>query len=176
MIDDQLRQKWETPTKSLPVIFIGAGGIIRNAHIPSYKKLNLNLQGVYDVNMETAKSLANDFDIPKVYNSIDETINNDGIVFDIAVPADKLLSIVKKLPNNSYALLQKPMGSNLRDAKEILNVCRENNITAALNFQLRFSPMMLCLKDAINKGILGKVIDIDFHYSYFVLISFFPCI
>ena len=168
MINNQLRQKWETPAKSLPVIFIGAGGIIRNAHIPSYKKLNLNIEGVYDVNMETAKSLANDFDIPKVYNSIDETINNDGIVFDIAVPADKLLSIVKKLPNNSYALLQKPMGSNLRDAKEILNVCRQNNITAALNFQLRFSPMMLCLKDAINKGLIGKVIDIDFHYSYYL--------
>ena len=40
-----LKQKWEAPSKSLPIIFIGAGGIIRNAHIPSYKKLNLKIEG-----------------------------------------------------------------------------------------------------------------------------------
>ena len=34
-----LKQKWDKPSKSLPIIFIGAGGIIKNAHIPAYKNL-----------------------------------------------------------------------------------------------------------------------------------------
>ncbi len=168
MSDLKLKQKWESPNQTLPVIFIGAGGIIRNAHIPAYNKLNLKIEGVYDINKETARSLAKDFNISNVYEDLNKTVNNENVVFDIAVPADKLLSIVKVLPNNSNALLQKPMGSNIQDAEEILKVCKEKNITAALNFQLRFSPMMLCLRDAIQKGLLGNIVDIDFHYSYFL--------
>ena len=39
MNDFKLKNKWDQPSKSLPIIFIGAGGIIRNAHLPSYNKL-----------------------------------------------------------------------------------------------------------------------------------------
>jgi len=164
----KLKNKWERPSKSLPIIFIGAGGIIRNAHAPAYDKLNLNIAGVYDLDVQVASSLAKDFNISKIYNKLEDALDNSDVVFDVAVPADQLLSIVKQLPNNSYALLQKPMGSNLNDAEEILKTCREKNITAALNFQLRFSPMMLCLKDALEKRILGDIVDIEFHYSYYL--------
>ena len=66
MIDFKLKNKWDIPSQSLPIIFIGAGGIIRNAHIPAYKKLNLNIAGVYDLNPETAKTLAKDFNISEL--------------------------------------------------------------------------------------------------------------
>ena len=168
MNDFKLKNKWDQPSKSLPIIFIGAGGIIRNAHLPSYNKLDLNIDGVYDLNSETAKNLAKDFNIKNIYKNLDDALNNEDVVFDIAVPADQLLSIVQKLPLNSYALLQKPMGSNVQEAEEILKTCKERNITAALNFQLRFSPMMLCLKDALNKNLLGKIVDVEFHYSYYL--------
>ena len=134
MIDFKLKNKWVIASQSLPIIFIGSGGIIRNAHIPAYKKLNLNIAGVYDLNPETAKTLAKDFNIPDVYNNLEDALNNKDVVFDIAVPADQLLPIVQKLPLNSYALLQKPMGSNVQEAEEILKTCRERKITAALNF------------------------------------------
>ena len=52
------------------------------------------------------------------------------------------------------------MGSNVQEAEKILETCKERQITAALNFQLRFSPMMLCLKDALNKNLLGKIVDV----------------
>jgi len=168
MNDFNLKNRWDQPSKSLPIIFIGAGGIIRNAHLPAYNKLNLNIAGVYDLNLETAKTLAKDFNIPNVYENLDDALNNKDVVFDIAVPADQLLSIVQKLPLNSYALLQKPMGSNVQEAEKILETCKERQITAALNFQLRFSPMMLCLKDALNKNLLGKIVDVEFHYSYYL--------
>ena len=46
MNDFNLKNRWDQPSKSLPIIFIGAGGIIRNAHLPAYNKLNLNIAGV----------------------------------------------------------------------------------------------------------------------------------
>jgi predicted dehydrogenase len=57
--------------------------------------------------------------------------------------------------------MQKPMGSNLEDATEILKICRARKLKAAVNFQLRFAPMMLALKDAVDQGLLGDLVDFD---------------
>ena len=66
------------------------------------------------------------------------------------------------LPDGAVALIQKPMGSNLAEATAILEdlPCQASS-QAAVNFQLRFAPMMLALKDAIAKGWLGEVVDFD---------------
>ena len=168
MILGDLKQNWPRPSNPLPIIFIGAGGIIKNCHIPAYKKLNLNMEGVYDINKNEAINLAHKSNIPKVFNSLKEALSQKNRIFDIAVPPDQLLKVVSLLPENSYALLQKPMGSNYEEAEKILEICKRKKITASLNFQLRFSPMMLCLRDILKKNIIGEIVDIEFHYSYFL--------
>ena len=163
-----LKQEWPVPSNKIPIIFISAGGIIKNCHIPAYKKIGFELMGVYDLDKKNSNELSREFNIPNVYESLEEALSVKGVVFDIAVPPDQLLKIVNLLPKNAYALLQKPMGSNYLEAKKILEICKEKNITAALNFQLRFSPMMLCLRDIVEKNIIGEIVDIEFHYSYFL--------
>ena len=64
-------------------------------------------------------------------------------------------------PSGAVVLIQKPMGSDLAEATEILEVCRRKRLVAAVNFQLRFAPMMLALQDAIDKGWLGEIVDFD---------------
>ena len=168
MNNNNFKQKWPVPSNKIPIIFIGAGGIIKNCHIPSYANIGFELKGVYDLVRNNSIKLSEQFNIPNVYETLNEALNEKGVVFDIAVPPDQLLKVVKLLPSNSYALLQKPMGSNYAEAKEILSICKQKNIIAALNFQLRFSPMMLCLRDIVEKNIIGEIVDIEFHYSYFL--------
>ena len=77
------------------------------------------------------------FNIPNVYENLDDALNNKDVVFDIAVPADQLLSMVK-VPLNSYALLQK-RGVECSRGRKILETCKERQITAALkNFPTTF--------------------------------------
>ena len=168
MNSKDLKQKWPDPNKKFPIIFIGAGGIIKNCHIPAYQKIGFDLQGIYDLNKDSSDQLSHEFNIPNVYETLNEALSQKEVVFDIAVPPDQLLDIVRLLPNNSCALLQKPMGSNYSEAKKILEICNDKKIIAALNFQLRFSPMMLCLRDIIEKDMIGEIVDIEFHYSYFL--------
>jgi len=56
------------------------------------------------------------------------------------------------LPEGSSALLQKPMGENLAEAQRIRELCERKRIIAAVNFQLRFSPNMLALAHAVQRG------------------------
>jgi predicted dehydrogenase len=58
-------------------------------------------------------------------------------------------------------LLQKPMGVDLADARRIRAACGEKKLIAAVNFQLRFSPMMLAVRDAIAKGLIGEIVDLE---------------
>jgi len=51
-------------------------------------------------------------------------------------------------------LLQKPMGTCLDEARGIVRLCREKRLTAAVNFQLRFSPMMLAIRDMIDRDLI----------------------
>ena len=58
-----LSQTWPIPTKTSPIIIIGTGGIVKDAHLPAYKKAGFNVTGLYDVDKEKADSLAKEYGI-----------------------------------------------------------------------------------------------------------------
>ena len=40
-------------------------------------------------------------------------------------------------------------------------MCRERRLVAAMNFQLRFSPNVLALRDLLERGLLGEIVDVE---------------
>jgi predicted dehydrogenase len=156
-----LRQAWNVPTRPRPIIIIGAGGIVSTAHLPAYQRLGLPVAGLFDINPKAAQETARRFAVPKVFTSMDEAAQFPGAVFDIAVPGEQILSVLTRLPGGAPVLIQKPMGDTLDTARQILAVCRERRLVAAMNFQLRFSPNVLALKDLLAGGQLGEVVDIE---------------
>ncbi len=64
-----LSQQVALPEKPMPIVIIGAGGIIRDAHLPAYKKAGFTVLGVYDKDEAKAHALKNDFgEIEKTYS------------------------------------------------------------------------------------------------------------
>ena len=49
----------------------------------------------------------------------------EGAIFDLATPPARMPPCSSALPERPVALIQKPMGSDLAEATEILEVCRE---------------------------------------------------
>ena len=144
-----------------PIVIIGAGSIVNDAHLPAYQKASFPVAGIMDVDASRAEAAARKFSIPKVYASIEEAAAQSGVIFDLAVPPEHTFSILEKLPDESVVLMQKPMGKDLPDAKRIRQICRDRELVAAVNFQLRFSPMMLAVGDAVAKGLLGQIVDVE---------------
>ena len=159
---DQLRQLWPMPSSPRPITIIGAGGIVRGAHLPAYRKWNLPVAGIFDQDMQRAKALAEEFNIPTVHESLDSALGKDAsTVFDIALPPQVLSDVIPHLPRNSTALIQKPFGIDLANAQELAAIVTEREIVAATNFQLRFTPSMVAVTDAIAKGIFGPIAEIE---------------
>ncbi len=136
-------QTWPMPKKLSPIIIIGTGGIVKDAHLPAYKKAGFEVNGLYDVDLEKAKNLAKEFGINNVFDSLEEAFQNKDHIFDLALPPANLLEVVEKLPDNIFAIFQKPLGRSLEEGNKIRKICHQKNIKACMNFQLRFSPISL---------------------------------
>ena len=56
---------------------------------------------------------------------------NENAIFDIALPASAIIEVLQKLPIGAAVLLQKPMGSSLAAAKEIVALVESKKFIAA---------------------------------------------
>jgi len=156
-----LRQRWPRPSSPRPIVVIGAGSIVRDAHLPAYARLGLRVAGVFDLDAGAARARAEAFGIERACASLDEALATPDAVFDLAVPPGAIAGIIERMPPRAPVLMQKPMGRDLDEARRILRICRQRSLTAAVNFQLRFAPNMLALRDALGRGLLGDVTDVE---------------
>ena len=169
-----LRQAWPQPSNPRPIVIVGAGGIVNDAHLPAYRKVSLPVAGVYDVNPERSRQVAERFSVPQVYASLDDCFQDPNAVIDMAVPPQSVLDVLRAMPPARTVLIQKPLGVNLEQARKIREVCREKELCAAVNFQLRFSPMMLALRHAWELGLLGEILDLEFRVQVYTPWHLFP--
>ena len=153
----------QMPEKPRPIVIIGAGGIVNDAHLPAYRKACFSVAGIFDVDAARAERTATAFEIPKVYQSLDEAVNSapHDAVFDVAVPASAIPDILPHLPERAGVLIQKPMGENQRQARIILDLCHAKNFKAGINFQLRYAPFVLAARSMIEQGAIGQLHDME---------------
>ena len=172
----ELKQMWEMPKAPKPIVFVGTGGIINDAHLPAYKQAGFPMRAAFDLDATRAKTLADAAGLDETYDSLDKMVAACGtdVVYDIATPPHVLADILPKLPDNAAVLMQKPMGANQAQAAAIRKITRDKNLKAAVNFQLRFSPMMLAAKDAITKGMIGELLEIEVHLNIYTPWQIFP--
>jgi predicted dehydrogenase len=173
---ETLPQDWPAPADPRPICIIGAGGIVRDAHLPAYAKAGLTVAAVADVDKARRDSLATAHAIPHVHASAAEAAAAHGntVVYDIAVPPGAITGILPALPDGAAVLIQKPMGADLDQARAIRALCRDKGLTAAVNFQLRFSPMMMAARAAVAAGLIGDPLEVEVHLNIFTPWTLFP--
>ena len=66
-----LSQNWPMPSKKTPIVIIGAGGIVNDAHLPAYQKAGFEVKGIFDIDHKKAKDLAEKFNINKVFDTFE---------------------------------------------------------------------------------------------------------
>ncbi len=159
----KIRQTPDMPKKPRPILCLGAGGIVRDAHLPAYKKAGFSLMGIFDIDKSKASALAKQYGIQNVFSSLQDAIKAapEQVIFDVAVPASAIMDILPHLPNGAAVLIQKPMGSHLQEAKKIRDLCRKKQLTAAVNFQMRYAPYVIAARNLIDQGAIGDVHDME---------------
>lgn len=137
----------------------GAGGIVEGAHLPAYQKAGLEVIAIFDVDYKKATELAAKFSIPKVYQTLEELLQDTEVeIVDIAVPAAAQPAIFTQVAEaKKHILAQKPFATTLEAGAQMVKAAADNGIVAAVNQQLRFEEGVAAAHKMVELGWIGKV-------------------
>lgn len=158
------------PRHRRPIQVIGAGGIVRDAHLPAYVLGGYSVAGIFDLDRAKAEKLAADFAIPVVHETLESAIAaaTPETIFDVATPAAALSKVLGSLPTGSTVLIQKPFGENLEQARALRTLCEQRTFTAAVNFQLRWAPYITAARERIEAGLIGDLHDVEVRVTVYM--------
>jgi predicted dehydrogenase len=166
------------PETEQPIIIIGASGIVKDAHLPAYEMAGFKVFGITNRTISKAYDLQKQFKIDHVFENVADAVKNapSNAVYDITVLPDQYIEILEQLPDGAAVLIQKPMGNDLAQAREIVAVCERKNLVAAINFQLRFASFVSAARYLISEGIIGQLYDLEFKVTVNTPWELFPLI
>ena len=166
----------DRPANPRPIVIIGAGGIVRDAHLPAYSKADFPVASITDLRLDRAQTLAAKYAVPEAYDDVAAALAAapDGAVYDIALPPEAHLEVLEQLPDGAAVLLQKPLGNHLTEGIRTREVCRRKGLVAAVNTQLRFAPYVAVARKLIADGIIGELYDVEVRISVRTPWEMFP--
>lgn len=148
---------------------VGAGGIVRAAHLPAYRTAGFSVSAIYDRDVDRATSLAAEFGIPKVCRELNEMLDDSSIeVMDIAVPPESQSEIVlQAIARGKHLLCQKPLARTAVEAETLVKAAEDAGVTLAVNVSMRWAPAMRETAELIRRGAIGHVIAVLFDVKYY---------
>ena len=142
-------------TRSVAVV--GAGEIVRAAHIPAYTRLGLEIRGIFDRDSARAAEITKKAGIP-AFHSLDALLNDDEtLVVDVAVPPQEQPSILYQVfAAHKHALAQKPLATTLDEARNLVAAAEQAGVRLAVNQQMRWEPVISTSYRLLSAGQLGR--------------------
>jgi UDP-N-acetylglucosamine 3-dehydrogenase len=145
--------------KKLGVAVIGTGFWGKN-HARVYKELeSTELIAVCDVNPERAKNIADQFGV-KPYTNTSKMLKNRRIgAVSICTWSTKLArEALRSLKMKKHVLVEKPMATNTKQAKKLLEIAEENSVCLTVGFLMRFIPGLKRIKEAVARKKIGDMV------------------
>lgn len=161
-VDIELRWRIEAGAgRDLGIGIIGCGGIVSGAHLPAYRAAGLDVVAVFDVDADRARTVAAQFDIGTVAESVEALIGTPGVdIVDIAVPPWVQPEIVPlAAAAGKHMLCQKPLALDYATALREVETAESAGVLLAVNHQMRWDAGIAASRDLITRGVLGTIAE-----------------
>ncbi len=155
--------------KKKAAALIGAGMVART-HVSACAgaQETMWLKGIASRNVARARALVDEvasrFDpLPEVYGSVAEIAADPEVDFAILVtPPNVRAELIEPLAQaGKHILLEKPMGRNAQEAREIVQICKDAGVILGIVFQHRARSASQKAAEIIRSGQLGELGIVD---------------
>jgi predicted dehydrogenase/nucleoside-diphosphate-sugar epimerase len=148
------------------VILIGAGNIA-HAHAQALRETpGVELFGVYDPNIASAKSLAKTYGVKQVFESMAQAATSGAQAAHIMTPPDAHLATGMPFVKAGMAVfMEKPLGCSMQECQEIQAAAAASGSVVGVNQNLVYNPAYRQLRDAVMSGSLGRLRHVEYHYA-----------
>jgi predicted dehydrogenase len=159
-MEGNLTQSEETMSNKLKVGIIGVGHIGK-AHLRSYAACEqAEIVAVSDVNEAALKSAANEYQVSRAFADYRGLLKlNDVQAVSVCTPPFAHCEVtVAAAQAGKHVLVEKPMCMNAAQAKQMVEACREANVTLGVcHARSRFSAVTEAARKYVASGELGDV-------------------
>lgn len=129
---------------------------------------NVELIGATDTNQKSMEIFASQRGI-KAYGNVQELVEDPSIdIVCICTPsgfhASQALEVLAK---RKHVIVEKPMAITVDEADQLIQACKDNGVQLGVISQLRFAEGIKKLKEAVEQGILGKIVMGDLAMKFY---------
>ena len=145
--------------KLFNIAIVGAG-VWGDTHAAIYREHPLaNPVAICDMNTDRAHTLAEKYQLPKVYTSVDDMLADGGFDAVSIVTPDHLHAdiAVKCAAAGKHMLIEKPLATSREDVFRIVEAVRTYKVRAMVDLHNRWSPPFAEARLRIENGELGTL-------------------
>jgi len=144
-------------------VVIAGIGFIGPVHIESLRRLgHIDIVAIFGRDKEATIQKAQTLNIKKAYVDFDKLIDEEPFdCIHICTPNHLHYSMAKAaLLAGKHVVCEKPLATTISEAEELITLARETKKVHAVNFNVRYYPLIRQMKTMRESGELGKVYSI----------------
>ncbi len=153
---------------------IGFGAFAERAIMPAIRAAsNAELTAIQKRSPEAARQKAIEYGIPFSFDSVEALVSSPEVdaVFIVSSNAQHHAEALAAAAAGKHILVEKPMAVSVRQAQEMADAARRSGVKLMVGHMLRFSPLVLRMREIVASGTIGKVIFAQSHFIYDVRMS-----
>lgn len=136
---------------------IGASTIARERMITAIRAAGGTITAVQSGNLDRARAFASDFALPMATNQVAEAVTNADAVYVSSINASHCADAMQALHMGCHVLCEKPVATNLNDARAMTVAAGTTGRVLAVNHHLRHNAVQREIRNAIMSGRIGTV-------------------
>jgi len=144
---------------SLTAAVVGTG-FIGPVHAEALKRAGVQVRGILGSSPEKSRATAGSLRLDVAYDSYDTLIADPAVhAVHITTPNKDHLDLTRRaLAAGKHVICEKPLAMNTRETAELVALAKTHpNLVTAVNYNIRFYPLLHHARDLVQSGELGQV-------------------
>jgi len=139
---------------------VGAGFIVRDCHLPSYRDAGFRVAAITSRTESRAREVAEARGVPRVHRTVEALLDDPEVeVVDVAVPPAEQPGVIRRILNHPRKvrgiLAQKPLALSLAEARELVDACEAAGVVLQVNQNMRYDQSVRALRWLLDRRVLG---------------------
>ena len=148
---------------------IGFGAFAERTIAPAIQSSpNSELVAIQKRSLAAAEEKARLFKIPLAFDSSEQLAAHRDIdaVFVASAVVQHAQDTITAARAGKHVLVEKPMAMNSAESESMIEACRSRNVKLMVGQMVRFSPLIVRMKELIRSGAVGSVTFVKTEYVY----------
>ena len=151
--------------KTLGVAVVGTG-FIGPVHVEAVRRLGHRVVGILGSDAAKSMAAADSLGVPRGYASLDELLADPDVqVVHVASPNQAHFQQCQRvIAAGKHVVCEKPLAMTSAETADLVRLASESDVVSAVNYNVRFYPNVLELRERVRAGTLGDVLHVSGSY------------